>query len=136
MKHLQPLHYKIDYPYEANNSFPNQTSFIHIQLPNTSLVGFAGKKIILLNTHSKHCRPIVLFASYQKPDSYHISALQQASKKIKGIRYEVLYVYRKQYLCVGFISDKPKSLVMLTIDLNTKGYYEIQKISDILKGED
>lgn len=134
MKYIQPFDYKIDYPYEANIPYNNQTPFIQIQTSKKLLTGYAGKKIILLDTHLKHSRPIVLFSSYQKPEFSHIGILRQASKKIKGLRYEILYVCRNQYLCVGFISDKPISFVILTVDLNTKGYYEIQKITDILKG--
>lgn len=132
MKHLNKYNYQITYPYESELK---QKSFIRIQSEHETWIGLANESIVLMNITQKHAHPITIFSNYQKPNEHHIRLLNQATKKIRSILYKVIFVHENQYLCIGYQNDSPISFVILTIDLNTKGYYEIQKIIDLLKNE-
>lgn len=135
MKYLQKT-YHILYPFESETRFRNQTPFIHIQADHQTYLVLAGQKISLLPMNTKPLRPLTIFCDWQKPDEAQQTAFNQAIKKIKGIDFKPLCIYENQYLCIGFRNQQPVSLVTLAIALNTKGYYEIKKITDIIKGED
>lgn len=135
MKYLQRK-YQITYPFESEIRFHNQKPFIHIQMSHQSFLVLAGQKISLLPLNIKPFHPITIFPDWQKPNENQQIAFNQATKKIKDVHFEALCIFENQYLCIGYKNQQPISLVILHIELNTKGYHEIQKIVDILKGED
>ena len=47
--------------------------------------------------------------------------------------YKLLFVSKNQYLCLGYLENQIVAFVLLTIELNTKGYYEIIDIQDIVE---
>ena len=123
--------YTIIYPYISNITYKNCNSFIQIHTYNNLYYGFESKQLLLIDKTRKH--KIKLFETYQKPNENHYIFLKNATSKLKGKTFQLLYVSNHQYLCLSIVNNTYVSLVILNISLNSKGYYEIENIIDILK---
>lgn len=126
---LKPSH--ITYPFTSNITYKNCKPFIRIITNNYVYYGFEFKQLSLVDLNQKHS--IHIFNTYQKPNENHYNLLKLSTSKLRGIAYELLYVSDQQYLCIGISNSNYVSLVILNIELNSKGHYEIQGLKDILK---
>lgn len=118
----------IEYPTVSKLTYKGKTPFIRIYINDTVLYGYYDKDIYLVELHHKPIQSKILLKNVILPDTYHLNILNQAAKQIRGIQYQPLFVSNNQYLCIGYTDNKAVSFILLTIDLNTKGYYEIQNI--------
>lgn len=123
--------YTIIYPYISNITYKNCNSFIQIHTNNNTYYGFESKQLLLIDKTKK--QRIKIFETYQKPNENHYKILKNATHKLKGKTFQLLYVNNHQYLCLSIVNNTYVSLVILNISLNSKGYYEIENIIDILK---
>ena len=121
----------IEYPTSSKLTYKDKNSFIRIYKDDHVYYGFYDKDIYLVELHRKPCQSKVILKNASLPTSYHNNILNQATKQIRGIQYQILYVSDNHYLCVGYLNQQIISFVILTIDLNTKGYYEIQNIKRV-----
>lgn len=133
MKYIMTYDSLIEYPYTSSITHHNITPFMRIYKDDQVFYGIANKSIQLVELHKKPITSLTLLKSYEIPLQSHIEILNQITKQIRGMHYKLLYVYNNQYLCLGFIKNTPVAFVCLTIDLNTKGYYEIVDIKDIVE---
>ena len=121
----------ISYPFTSNITYKKCNPFIRIITNNYVYYGFETKQLLFIDFNNKLFIPT--FDTYQKPTDKHKEILNLASNKLRGISYQCIYVSNHKYLCLGIINGIYTSLVILTIELNSKGYYEIQGIQDIVK---
>lgn len=121
----------INYPFTSKKLYKNRNPFIRIIIDDYVYLGYECNQLILNDINKKHI--IKIFNYYQKPNDTHINILKQTTSKLRGALYQLLYVSNNQYLCLTIQDSIYTSLVILTIELNSKGHYEIQGIIDILK---
>ena len=131
MENIIPKSYHIEYPIISNVTYKNCKPFIRVITNNYIYYGFESKQLLLIDLNQKHT--IHIFNTYQKPNEKHYHILKLATSKLRGISYQLLYISNNQYLCIGISNSNYVSLVILNIELNSKGYYEIQGLKDILK---
>ena len=131
MKNIHPKNVIINFPFTSKTIYKNQFPFIRIVIDDYVYLGYECKQLLLIDINKKHI--INIFNNYQKPNDTHINILKQTTSKLKGANYQLIYVSNNQYLCLVIHDSIYTSLVLLTIDLNSKGYFEIQGIIDILK---
>ena len=131
MENISSKSYHITYPIISNITYKNCKPFIRIITNNYVYYGFESKQLLLIDLNQKHS--IHIFNTYQKPNETHYNILKLATNKLRGITYELLYISNHQYLCIGISNSNYVSLVILNIELNSKGYYEIQGLKDVLK---
>lgn len=115
----------IEYPTTSKLTFKNKTPFIRIYKDEYVYYGFYDKHIYLVELHKKPVQSKLILKNAILPNIQSNNILNQAIKQVRGISYQLLYVSNNQYLCLGYINKQIISFVILTIDLNTKGYYEI-----------
>ena len=131
MDNITSNSYHITYPITSNITYKNCKPFIRIITNNNVYYGFEYKQLLLIDSNQKHT--IHIFNTYQKPNENHYNILKLATNKLRAITYKLLYTSNNQYLCIGISNSNYVSLVILNIELNSKGYYEIQGIKDLLK---
>lgn len=124
---------QIEYPYLSEKSYRSVHPFIHIIKDNRHYYGYENNQVFLIDPSIRPFRLIVLLPHAASPNTHQLSIFKQALHQLKGIEYKLLYVYQNQYLCIGKIKNQFEAFVILQIDLNTKGYYEITGMQDILK---
>ena len=130
MKNITLENIYISYPFSSNITYRNQYPFIRIITQNHVYYGFELKQLSLIDLNQKDT--IQIFNNYEIPNENHHNILKQATSQVRGITYQCLYVSNHHYLCLG-LNDTYVSMVVINIELNSKGYYEIQGIKDILK---
>ncbi|MGN1344218.1 MAG: hypothetical protein ACI4U3_06540 [Traorella sp.] len=123
--------YHVDYPYLSNFNYLGKYPFLRIIENQNIYYGFIDKSIQIINFHHQPILCITIFDEYQVPNKY-LKIFKQATKLIKGIEFVLLFVNQNQYLCLGKTSSGFISLVILTIELNSNGYYEIYHIKDVI----
>lgn len=84
---------------------------------------FIEEKILQLNFENVHL-----------PTHEEIRILNQAQKNLAGIMYTPLWCSNHQMICHAQIDDihQSEQLLILTIELNTKGYFEIIAVQNLL----
>lgn len=127
---------QIDYPFETKYRYKKQIPFLCIHVYEQVFYLCKDKQITLIEPTNKKKKPRIIFSSYQIIDELHLNRFNQTIKQIKGSTFLPLYRQNNHYLCLGKFNQQIISVVILTIDLNTLGYYEIIQIEDIVKGED
>ena len=132
MKSLYSPKCHIDYPFSSNILYKGTSPFLRIITQNHVLYGFANNKIQLVDLKTKPNYKEIIFNKYEIPAILNQTILNQATKDIKGITFKLLYVNCNQYLCLEEYENIYISLIILTIELNSKGYYEIQGIKNII----
>lgn len=120
-----------EYPTSSLLTYKNTLPFIRIYHKNHIYYGFYNRNIYIVELHQKPIQSTLLIKDATLPNSNHQYIFKQATKQIKGINYKILYVSKNDYLCIGYL-DKIISFVLITIDLNTKGYYEINNIKKVV----
>ena len=121
----------ITYPFTTNVIYKDKLPFIRAITKKHVYYGYELKHLILIDLNNKDT--ILIFNTYQKPNEIDYNILRNATNKLRGITYKLLYVNNYQYLCLGISNSNDYSLVIIDIELNSKGHYEIQGIKDILK---
>lgn len=127
---------QILYPFETTYRYKNQIPFLCAHVSKQTFYLCKDKQITLVEPTNKKKKTRIIFSNYQIIDEHHLNRFNQTIKQIKGITYVPLYRQNNRYLCIGYFNQQIISLIIITIDLNTLGYYEIIQIEDIIKGED
>lgn len=120
----------IEYPTTSKLTYKNKDPFIRIYKNDHVYYGFYNKDIYLIELHRKPIQSKIILKNAIPPNDQHQTILNQATKQIRGIKYKILYVSNNQYLCIGH-NEQNISFVIMTIDLNTKGYFEIQNLKRV-----
>ena len=123
---------KIEYPTTSKLIYKNKTPFIRIYKNEHVYYGFYDKDILFIELHVKPILSTIILKKALLPTCEHFTILKQATKQIRGIQYQLLYVSNHQYLCIGYSNEQLISYVILTIDLNTTGHYEIIDIKKVV----
>lgn len=123
---------KIEYPTLSKLTHKDKTPFIRIYNNEHVYYGFFDKDIYLIELHRKPLQSTLLLKNAILPTSQQLNILNQSTKQIRGIQYQLLYVSNNRYLCIGYSNEHLISFVILTIDLNTTGYYEIIDIKKVV----
>lgn len=93
---------------------------------------YKQKDLILTDPFDKSFKPLILMKNVQLPTETQTERFHQLTSLLKGIHYKLILTNQNQYLCIGN-TDHTHSLVLFTIELNTRGYYEITQMEDVLK---
>ncbi len=123
----------IEYPTTSFLKYKDKIPFIRFYKNDHVYYGFYNQHIELVELHKKPIQTKYLLKNATLPNSQHIYVLNQVTKQIRGMQYQLLYVSNNQYLCLGYLDHQIVAFVLLTIELNTKGYYEIIDVQDIVE---
>lgn len=123
---------KIEYPTTSKLTYKNKAPFVRIYTHEHVYYGFYDRDILFIELHVKPIQSTIILKHALLPTCEHFAILNQATKQIRGIQYQLLYVSNNQYLCIGYSNEKLISFVILTIDLNTTGHYEIINLKKVV----
>ena len=122
----------IEYPTQSKLMIKGHHPFIRIYKNDHVYYGFYDGNVSLVELHRKPIQSKIILKNATLPNTQHTSIFNQALKQIRGIQYKLLYVSNNHYLCVGYYDEQVCSLVCMTIDLNSKGYYEIIQLKRVV----
>ena len=124
----------IEYPTSSLLKYKDKFPFIRFYKNDKVYYGFYNQHIEIVELHKKPIQSKYLLKNATLPNTQHINILNQVTKQIRGMVYKLLFVSKNQYyLCLGYLENQIVAFVLLTIELNTKGYYEIIDIQDIVE---
>lgn len=123
---------QILYPFKNSKTFKKITPMMCVLSQDHPYYIYQQKDLILTDPFDKSFKPLILMKNVQLPTETQTERFHQLTSLLKGIRYKLILTNQNQYLCIGN-TDHTHSLVLFTIELNTRGYYEITQMEDVLK---
>lgn len=132
MKQYFPPPLKITYP-DHSYTLRKQTSFMKIQKDQDLYYLTISNKITLIHANTTPVSSKIILKEFESIDEPTQQIFTSMTQHIKGIHYQPLFKNGKNFLCLAYYHLLPIYLVMIQIGLNTKGYYEIEEIKDIIE---
>ena len=123
---------QILYPFKNSKTFKKITPMMCVLSHDHPYYIYQQKDLILTDPFDKSFKPLILMKNVQLPTETQTERFHQLTSLLKGIHYKLILTNQNQYLCIGN-TDHTHSLVLFTIELNTRGYYEITQMKDVLK---
>lgn len=123
---------QILYPFKNSKTFKKITPMMCVLSQDHPYYLYKQKDLILTDPFDKSFKPLILMKNVQLPTETQTERFHQLTSLLKGIHYKLILTNQNQYLCIGN-TDHTHSLVLFTIELNTRGYYEITQMEDVLK---
>lgn len=123
---------QILYPFKNSKTFKRITPMMCVLIQDHPYYIYKQKDLILTDPFDKSFKPLILMKNVQLPTETQTERFHQLTSLLKGIHYKLILTNQNQYLCIGN-TDHTHSLVLFTIELNTRGYYEITQMEDVLK---